>query len=323
MTANDAKSKMASDLRARNTTAVIFEVTFSTVVFLCSLIGNFLVLFSTYRNSALRKGVYIYIFFLSLNDMTMTMLLVLMSLKSLVLGYNAYGTIACDVQGVLLLASFLVSLFLMSFIAISRYFKMLKTQVYNRVFNSKFGVFSSICMWVFWSMVWTVAVAVSDRLVEFHPGFSICTIDLDKTVLLKLIVLLSVASNYIVIVFCYFKIWRFVRSHTEAMSNSQVNAEEVKTVRILFAIVLAFTLCISPMFLCGFVDAVFGMYKLPRQLYLTVVLMVGLSSIVNPVINGCMNQTYQQEFKKIIHAMNILRCRNRNVIISFSTEQIE
>ena len=82
-----------------------------------------------------------------------------------------------------------------------------------------------------------------------------------------------------------------------------MQVDETKITKLLFAIVLAFTCCWSPLIVIDGVSMFTGKYWMPREVYMTYTYLVGYSSSVNPVIYGIFNPQLRQEL------CQLLRCR--------------
>lgn len=108
------------------------------------------------------------------------------------------------------------------------------------------------------------------------------------------------------IVYCHISIFRSVRQHNKhniQMANSRseqnkrvnMQVDEMKVTKLLFAIVLAFTCCWSPLIVIDGVSMFTGKYWMPREVYMTYTYLVGYSSSVNPVIYRIFNPQLRQE----------------------------
>lgn len=108
------------------------------------------------------------------------------------------------------------------------------------------------------------------------------------------------------IVYCHISIFRSVRQHNKhniQMANSRseqnkrvnMQVDEMKVTKLLFAIVLAFTCCWSALIVIDGVSMFTGKYWMPREVYMTYTYLVGYSSSVNPVIYRIFNPQLRQE----------------------------
>ena len=148
----------------------------------------------------------------------------------------------------------------------------------------------------------------------FHPGKFICIYDCDK---LSAAGCLSMGTFLIIacygpIVHCHICIFRFVskssilqiaNSRREQNKGVNMQVDETKITKLLFAIVLAFTCCWSPLIVIDGVSMFTGKYWMPREVYMTYTYLVGYSSSVNPVIYGIFNPQLRQEL------CQLRRCR--------------
>lgn len=297
---NESRPKvdMALELTTRGTATKVIESLMLFLLTIASLLGNTLILLAAYRKQRLRKSFYTYIISLAVSDIIMAAVTMPLACLSVMKGKWDLGFLPCQIQGFVVACCGFESVLLMCLIAVSRYFKMIHSSLYAKIFTPRFFHISNACSWI----LMATAFLINTMFVEFafNPGIILCSLNFDKIPLILVYWVLFYSLNYSIIYFCYFKIWRFVRNHNNAMANSQVRADEVNTIRILFVVVLAFTFSVSPLFTCGIVDAILGLYSLPRQVYVVSVLFYGLSCCVNPVIYGIMNQVFRQEFKKIL-----------------------
>ena len=148
----------------------------------------------------------------------------------------------------------------------------------------------------------------------FQPGKFICIYDCDK---LSAAGCLSMGTFLIIacygpIVYCHICIFRFVSkssilqiANSRREQNKRVNmqVDETKITKLLFAIVLAFTCCWSPLIVIDGVSMFTGKYWMPREVYMTYTYLVGYSSSVNPVMYGIFNPQPRQEL------CQLRRCR--------------
>lgn len=302
----EEKTRMALELLNRSHITIVCETTACICLIVFSLSGNILVLMAAFRNPILRRSFYILVNSLAVSDILLALLVLTFTCRSTLVGRWDLGDVFCQLQGFALAGCGFVSIVLMSCIAVSRYVKIVYPAKSTTVFTKRFFHLINIASWVF--ILLPLSLLSSHVKFSFNPGILVCSLDFDKIPFVVVFWFLFYGANYSIIFFCYYKIWRYVKNHSQAMANSQVNAEELKTIRILFAVVVAFTLCVSPLFICGAVDMAFGLCTSPRQVYVAAGIMYVTSSCVNPVIYGFMNQTYRKEFVKLICAVRKLWC---------------
>lgn len=135
---------------------------------------------------------------------------------------------------------------------------------------------------------------------DSEPGgdltFATCSLDFQPYVVPVLIGIMYLP--YIVIVFCYWNIYRVVRNHNANISWQSVNVEHVKITKTLLATVVCFAILYVPSH--GIFVAFLSGGDPPRQLKLMATFLVFTSCCVNPFIYGFMNRAFRHEFKKIL-----------------------
>ena len=301
---NDSKRKldMALELATRATTSTVIESTLFFLLTIASLLGNTLVLLAAYRKPRLRQSFYIYINSLAVSDIIMAVVAMPLGCRSAMKGKWDLGFLPCQIQGFVVACCGFESVVLMCLIAVSRYFKMIHSSMYAKIFTPKFFHLSNACSWFL--IVTALLLNCMHVNFAFNPGLILCSLNFDELPFILAYWVTFYSLNYSIIYFCYFKIWRFVRSHNTEMANSQVRADEVNISRTLFLVVLAFSLSVSPLFTCGIVDAISGLYSLPRPVYVVSMLFYGLSCCINPVIYGAMNEVFRKEFRNIFYSFS-------------------
>lgn len=142
----------------------------------------------------------------------------------------------------------------------------------------------------------------------FHPSKFFCYLQIDSRAFTTLLAIVYVGFPTFIIIYCYLRIFKTVRSHnsnfqTSYVGNSAVNVEEIKMARTLFVIVVFLNLCWTPVFVIDIVDTIQGSWIFPREAYVAYSFLATISSALNPMIYGVLNKNFQDEYLKI------LRCR--------------
>ena len=82
-------------------------------------------------------------------------------------------------------------------------------------------------------------------------------------------------------------------------SEAVMRAREAKITKMMFAIVLAFSLIWIPLFAIIFATRA-SLGTLPRDVSMMVSYASNISSLINPVLYAVMNRSYRNEFKDIL-----------------------
>ena len=300
----DLKEKLAN----RNDISVAIESTVTFVNLFTAIGGNLLVCWTIFKHSRLRSTSNIFIACLAFSDVLIAVLGFPFTLAVLLTGRWPFNKAACNFQGFAFTVFGTLSLLTMTLTAIARYFKVTRPSVHRKVYSKR-----NICLFVsaafFISTLFPIYLILNDAFL-FHPGKFICIYDCDN---LTAPACLTMGAFLIIvcygpIVFCHVCIFRSVRQHNVQLANSRqerdkrvkICVNEMKVTKLLFAIVIAFTCCWSPLLVIDGIGMFTGKYWMPREVYMTYTYLAGYSSSVNPVIYGIFNHQLRRELCKIL-----------------------
>jgi hypothetical protein len=207
------------------------------------------------------------------------------SVMALFSGEWEFGSFWCTTQGIVAIWSCEASILTMTLAALHRYTKMLKTPFHKRLYTRGFIIKSILFAWAL-AVMGPIIYLLKGSSFVFVSAFAICTFDyynLDIVFATLMAIVLSVLP-FNTIVFCYFKVWRFVQVHNNAMNTRHVSTEEVRLTKLVATIVFSFVLCWTPLVIVVFIVAFIGILSLPRQVCLFAIFMASTSSCLNPII---------------------------------------
>ncbi|XP_078381008.1 histamine H2 receptor-like [Oculina patagonica] len=290
--------QMWEQFQTRNTATVVSETAALSLVMFLSLVGNIMVCFAVYRNPTLRRPSNYYIISLALSDILQALCMMPLSIGLAATSEWPFGTSACYFVAILGFCLAQISVYNMALMALNRYYKIVKPFRYQTTFKKKFIIVTA-------SLAWIVAIFIS-LLMSFafgfnanpHPGFLICIIEFPDFVFP--VVGIVAFLPYPIILFCYWKIYRFVKMHNANVSWQSSNVEDVNITKTLFVTVVAFAGLLLPAHVVYGTSILLGFYYFPHQLMFLVTLLVFVSSCVNPFIYGYMNRSFKNEFKKCL-----------------------
>lgn len=298
---------LALELSNRGLPLKIFECSFSVLLILTAFTGNLLVCLAVKKNPKLRTIPNYYIASLALADLLMSLLGMPLTLVSLVAdGWILVGAV-CQYQGFVGAVLGIVSLLTITLLALNRYFKIVRSQVYSKYYKTKTAILSIFSAWGLALPSPIPYLAIGDRF-RFHPGKSLCFFDLDNTNLYFAIstIICFAMVPFGIITVCYYKVFRTVRQHNRTLAQSRLASgertyavDEVKLAKLLFIILLSFVACWTPFVVIDVIGVFKGQFFFPRSVYVFYSVSVGLSSCVNPVIYAAMNKDFRAEFKKM------------------------
>ena len=301
------KMDLEEQLANRNAASVVLESMVIFVNVFTAIGGNLLICWTIYRYPRLRSTSNLFIACLAVSDVLISVLGYPLSIAVLITGHWPINKAACDFQGFALTVFGTFSLITMALTAIARYLKVTRPSVHRSIY-SKRNICLSVAVALVVSTIFPV-IAMSQNAFTFHPGEYICIYDCDKVGALGcltmqlILIIISLGS----IICCHVGIFRSVRQHNTRLATSKedrektanIQVDDIKVTKLLFAIVIAFTICWLPYAITEFVGLWTGHYWMPREVYMTSTYLAGFSSSVNPVIYGFFNQQLGREFRKI------------------------
>ena len=237
-----------------------------------------------------------YIISLALSDILQALCTMPLSIGLLATSRWPFGTSACYFMAISKLSLAEISIYTMVLMALNRYYKIVKPVKYQTTFKKMFMIITA-------SVVWVTCI-FSSLLLAFGfgakpiPGFAICVIQFPPFYFSIYSIIMY--TPYFIILFCYWKIYRVVKMHNANVSWQNSNVEDVSISKTLFVTVIAFAGLLSPAHVIFGASVLLGYHYFPRQLALLVILLVFVSSCVNPFIYGFMNRAFKNEFKKCL-----------------------
>lgn len=301
---------LAMELSSRELSLKIAECSIYAVLILVAFFGNFMVFLAIIKNSKLRTVPNYYIASLSIADMLMSLKMPL-TLVTLIAGDFVFGEAICQYHGYTGSVLGVASLLTITLTAVNRYVRIVRVTDYPKYFSSKNALRSIVAAWALAIITPIPYLATGHRFV-FLPGKAFCFYDLDD---LNIYYAVTTIIGFSVLPFgvtavCYYKVFRTVRQHNSIwgklltrMSSPgarKFGVNEVKLAKLLFVILLSFAACWTPFVIIDTVGTFKGQFYFPRYVYLIYTVSVGLSSCINPVIYGAMNQEFRSEFKRIL-----------------------
>ena len=303
-------------LTPRTTVQVAFESMIFLMIDLLAFTGNLLVCLAMYRNPRLRTTTNIYITALALSDIGNALLVQPMTVGTIMTGKWVSGYEGCKVHGFFNLFFGYVSIQTMALTAINRYFRVVKSKYYKKIFSTKKSITYIVVLWACISVIVWLPPTASLSFYMFFPDNAVCAqVSLESEV--ASVVFEAIFFNVLplaIIIFSYYNVSKTIRQHNASVAttlhsnqasgggSSSLSVEEIRITRTLFALVVGFVFCTFPAF------TIFGLLRLqvtklesiPRPLSLTANALIFISSAINPFLYGVMNKPFRQEFKAIL-----------------------
>ena len=318
MTAGDEsqlklQAAMSTELATRSKAEIVIELVVVLLVGLTGLCGNSIICLVINKTTSLRTISNYYIASLSFLDLLISLCTLMFVPEVTIKGKWTFSEAACQTQGFATAMLATASIYTMTLIAINRYFIMVKSNLHRRHFTKRNVFISIVVSWIL-GCNFPLSYLLQGNKFDFHPGKAICIFDVSKLNLTHAILtgFFNLQFPYIVISFCYFKIYLQVKRHkaqlrkrleTGLTRNTRISASDIRITKILFAIVLAFTFCWTPFFVIDLLGVFYGQFFAPRPVYVFYSIMAGSSAAVSPILYGALNRELRREITKLLKSV--------------------
>ena len=239
----------------------------------------------------------------------------LLSLPVLVTSRWPFDELACQYQGFIAVTLAIASIHTMTFMSLNRYFRIVRPTVYRRYFTRKKTSIMIILSWLY-STTSPLPYLLSGHRMVFHPSKFFCYLQIDSGAFTVVLVTVYIGIPTCIIIFCYFRIFQYVRNHNINLQENEtgrrrVNVEDIKIARTLFVIVVVFNLCWTPILMIDVIDTIRGRWGFSREVYVSYSFLATVSSAINPILYGLLNKNFQREYIKILRCVN---CRGHHSV---------
>ena len=310
--ANDSQAVFPNTLMNRPMSQVVADVGPLFLINLTALFGNTLLCIAFIKNNHLRSATNMFVLTLAFSDIVMSLICMPLSEGSLIAGEWIFGDLLCHIQGFLTHFLAFLSLQMMTITAVNRYFRVIKPDLYKKIFNPGYTTLIILtASLVSVGILGSITFAQHGNLFVFHPGKAIC-VNLYRSLISTQIYTIFSSVTFvflpaIVIIWCYTKVFRSIRRHfrglvTREMSSSfinSINPAEIVVTRTVFAIILAFFICWIPCIVIDLLDITRDDW-FDRRVYLAYTYFAYTSSAINSIIYGIMNRSFRVEYLKLL-----------------------
>ncbi|XP_059158640.1 melatonin receptor type 1A-like [Physella acuta] len=213
----------------------------------------------------------------------------------------------CVFNGLIIVVGYVASLQTLMVISVNRYLNICHTDLYNTIFSRSFLASILYC-----SLIWVFAfLSVLPPLLgwgEFHfdKKTHYCGYDRTDSFSYTLFLLLSSIGVPVIIVFyCNFAIWRFIRQASHRIYGFKAHArrktklitpDELNLIKSLFVIFICFAVLMSPYMLTTLFDT--G-DQWSAVVHLTCSYTSFTNSCINWLVYGLMNKNFKRAYKKL------------------------
>ena len=314
------------ELPPRSTALVVTESVLSAVFLLSSFVGNLLIIVIVFKRPRLRTTTTIYIAVLAATDLLNACIPGPLFLGSLITGVMPYNSAICELGGFFMHFLTLVSMPTMALIAINRYYCILKSNSYKKMFSVHRSVFYLASLWTFVAIFTWIPVIGGWAEMAFNPLMACCNWhffeESAEMVFASMAVILFMINSFIIIAYSYYYVSRCIRQHNNQVSSHHgLSVHEVNLTKTFYVLVLSFVVMWMPTFTAIFLFRVAIRKTYPRLVGLSVPFMLQANSAVNPWIYGVMNPSLRRKLKQLCTWQDGNRVCN--TASGLNTEEIE
>ena len=252
--------------------------------------------YAVYRNPRLRCPSNYFIISLAFSDIFQALCTMPLSIGMIATSNWPFGSSACYFLTFCKFSLAIISIYTMVLMALNRYYKIVKPAKYQTIFKERFIIATASFVWVVAILYSFLTVLVLGYDPKPDPRFSLCAVTVYPFSLPVYFVIMYLP--YVIIIFCYWKIYRVVKMHNANVSWQSSNVEDVKISKTLFVTVIGFVAVWMPAH-CIYL-ATLAETSLPSELTLFATFLVFSSSCANPFIYGFMNRSFKNEFMKCL-----------------------
>ena len=307
------------DLANRSLGVIIIEASVCLAMSIISIIGNILVCLAVHRNPKLRSTTNVYIVALAASDLLCATVEMSLASATLIIGRWYFGDALCEFLGFVDAFVMYVTPATMGLTAFNRYMRIVKTNNYSKIFSPRKSKIWLGCVWLSLAFYLLVGRVINWSTFQFHPGYAVCSIGFAKTesrivhycVVFGLFFAFPVSIAFV----SYYKVFSKIRQHEIDVAPTLQNAsnrpgrisrQEITINRTLSYIVAGFLICWVPMWAFVFWKR-FSPETAPRIVQFIAILLLFLSSTINPFIYAATNRTLREEIRKMLCSWKMKR----------------
>lgn len=303
----------ALQLAQRSQAEIFIELIALILVGVIGVTGNLLVCLAIFKAASLRTISNYYVASLSTFELIISFCVLVFLPDIIITGKWTFSDASCQFVGFTTALLATGSIYAMALIAINRYFLMVKSNLHRKYFTKRNVYISIAASWIL-AANFPLSYTLQGNRFEFHPGKAFCFFNVDKLNLIHAFLtgFLNIQFPYIIISFCYFKIYQKVKQHnaqlrrpeTGVTSGNRISARDIRITKILFVMVFAYTLSWTPFYVIDLMGVFCGQYFAPRLVYVFYSIVVGSTAAVSPVLYGAFNRELRSEIIKCFKALH-------------------
>lgn len=275
----DVLALLQEQLEDRSKLTVVIESAVLLIIDVTALVGNATLCFIVYRKSRLQNPTTMLIVALAFTDLLTAVFVMPLTLDTAIHSKRRFSDTVCKAHAFAMAFLAQVSIFIMALTAFNRYLCVKKRSLYKKIFTKRRTLFQISAIWAVALITNGIPNVLSLDDFFFCPGYLLCWRRMMKAAAIYSFnawLYGSFVFSYVVIVFCYWKVFRTVKQQNVAVAptlhqNAQAgnHSEEASVAKSVAAIIFAFTICWIPSEVMDTMDKI-NPLLLPRQVRLMI-----------------------------------------------------
>lgn len=295
-----SNNALEGELKNRGVVLVVCETTAYLLTLSLGITGNLFVLLSVYGNTQLRAIPNYFIASLAISDLLLPLLCAPQSITAVIFGRWSFNQDVCQEQGYFVTMLSCATLQILTLTAINRFYHIVRTRHYQRIFTKKKTIIMISLSFSFASLE-PLPHLLSGRRYHFHPAkLHVFCFQTTETSFANLLVYVFVGVQTFTLIICYFIVFKKIRTYQQNLqinmhpssSNDCITHRDIKTTKILFITVVGFLACWTLIAIIDLVDTFRGDVTFPRQVYFLYLILGTLSGVINPLVYGVLNKNF-------------------------------
>ena len=221
-------------------------------------------------------------------------------------GNWVFGDMVCQFHAFITTEFVLISMLTLCAISLNRYFMIVRPTLYPKIFKRSRMRMILALIWIL-PLAFAIPPLFGWSRFEFQYGMSLCLFKFSFSISYALTLVATITTTpLLVILFCYYKIFKIVGAHSNRMEErmravpgTTASIEEIRITRTLAVVIASYCVCFLPATVINFIEMIDPDFYIPTWLNLSSMILVMANHANNPLIYGFLNRHYRKAFKAI------------------------
>ena len=211
---------------------VAVNASINAVVLVFSIIGNTIIIITFARTKSIQNVTNMFLVQLSICDLTKATLILPVKVYNQYKDIKTFDNSYCQVSGVVTTSTTILAVSYLATIAVARYFKILKWGMFQRVFSFQRSIlYSGLIISTVFALAMLPVLGVGQYSFSKFHGACFTNWESHNILFRSIFYVFNIGISFPVLVFCYWKIFRFLRKHKKKLASSKAEVVVVRMVK--------------------------------------------------------------------------------------------